>query len=167
MREIPLTQGKVAIVDDDDFDWLRQFTWYATSSRSQTGRLVWYARRYTADGMVYMHRQVAERSGIVGTEVDHRDLDGLHNWRTNLRAGPRSSNAANQPKRNGFHSSRYKGIHWHKGRLQWHAQITVNYHKTHLGYFPDEIEAALAYDRSARFFFGQFARTNFCYHTTA
>lgn len=178
MREIPLTRGKVAIVDDEDYEWLNQWKWHPNCpGKSAT----WYAVRREYDRQIYltsrnhgagssvlMHRAVAERSGIITTgspfEIDHRDGDGLHNWRSNLRPSTRLQNGSNMRKRPGT-SSIYKGVHFFRRDGNWQAYIAPRRHRVHLGYFDSEIEAALAYDRAARFFFGEFARTNFCHQT--
>jgi hypothetical protein len=80
---IPLTQGKFAIVDNADFDWLNQWKWYAVKSYN-----TWYARRFSS---IPMHRQIM--SAPSGTEIDHRNHNGLDNRRQNLRF---STSAENQ-----------------------------------------------------------------------
>lgn len=176
MREIPLTQGQVAIVDDEDFAWLTRWNWSAIRpGRSAT----WYAVRREYDRAIYlttrnhgaartvhMHRAIAEHAGIIETgsqfEIDHRDGNGLHNWRSNFRASTRLQNGANMRKRPGT-SSRFKGVSFFRRDANWQAYIAPQRQRMHLGYFNSEVDAAMAYDRAALFFFGEFARTNFCY----
>lgn len=166
MRSISLTQGKVAVVDDHNFDWLNEWKWYA--QRVQNGaREVFYAARALPrvggrQEKVYMHQQIGNRLGFI--QVDHRDLNGLNNLDSNLRDATNSQNRANSGKMPGT-SSRFKGVSWFSRKLKWAAQVTVFQRKVFLGYFVDEIDAALAYDRAARFFFGEFARCNFCHQT--
>ena len=79
-KTIPLTQGKVAIVDDADFDWLNQWKWYAIHRRS-----IWYAetRDRSTGRCIRMHRLITKVQPDL--QVDHRNRDGLDNRRCNLR----------------------------------------------------------------------------------
>jgi hypothetical protein len=106
--------------------------------------------------MVYMHRSVLRAPK--GKLVDHRDMDGLNNLRSNLRIATQSENQRNR--RSSPHTSRYKGVSIYRGN-RWRAKIVLNGHQTHVGHFVDEVEAARAYDKKARELFGEFARTNF------
>jgi len=153
-KEIPLTQGKVAIVDDEDFERLSQYKWcYAT---------VGYAVRFEqVNGKrrgVFMHRQIMQPPKDL--EVDHINGDKLDNRRSNLRIVTRQQNRFNERPRKGT-SSKYKGVSWYKQTRRWEAYIKINGKKKRIGYFNDEIEAALAYDRAARELFGEYAKTNF------
>lgn len=147
MREIKLTRGKVALVDDDDFEALSKFKWTATTS--QHG---WRAYRRSGGRTIYMHQQIM---GFPGSEVDHRDRDGLHNWRSNLRLATRSQQAANSDWKR---PHGYRGIYPH--RKAWCARVTVMGKNHYLGSFQTKIEAANAYDRAALAAFGEFAVLN-------
>ena len=158
MKEIPLTQGKVALVDDDDFEWLSQFKWYAVKF-GRTFYAVRQAPRVNGkQRTIWMHREVL---GLKPGDprVDHRDGDGLNNQRMNLREATHRQNMMNSRGRSG--SSRFKGVDWDKRAKKWRARISVNGKKKHLGYFIDEEEAARAYDEKAKKIFGEFARVNF------
>ena len=156
MKEIPLTQGKVAIVDDEDFEWLSEFKWHAHRKHRQLSGPQWYARRGRSGPQ--MHRMIM---GVTDPKVpvDHRDGDGLNDQRSNLRLSTPGQNACNKKSRGG--SSQYKGVYWHKRNNKWRSAVMIDRHEKHLGYFEDEIEAAKAYDRAARELHGEFARTNF------
>ena len=112
-----------------------------------------------------MHRYIM--NALPGTEVDHRNNDGLDNQKHNLRITTRSGNARNLPKVRYFKghapSSRYRGV-W-RAENRWAAQISTRKDNIrtvfYLGVFSDEIDAAKAYDRKAREIFGDFARLNF------
>lgn len=94
---------------------------------------------------------------MAGKLVDHRNGDTLDNRRTNLRICTRLDNARNQRKIRGV--SRFKGVGLHRGK--WLARIRGPESKVvHLGYFASERDAALAYDRAARQYHGEFACTN-------
>lgn len=167
MKQIPLTQGKYAIVDAEDYGELLKHKWCALLSHG-----IWYAARCFPMikgkklSMILMHRQIMNAQK--GQKIDHRDGDGLHNQKCNLRFCNHQQNMYNQKKPSNC-SSEYKGVFWHKGYIykdkqyegKWHAQITLNYKTIYLGYFDSEIEAAKIYDLKAKELFGEFARTNF------
>ena len=156
MKEIKLTQGKVALVDDADYEWLSSWKWCA--NRSHRG---WYATRDCYDGphtRVRMHRVIMDAQP--GEQVDHINGNGLDNRRENLRICSHSENQHNAAKRRGC-SSRYKGIYWHKGHGKWVARVWLTGSQHSLGLFTDEVEAARVYDDAAREKFGEFARLNF------
>jgi hypothetical protein len=158
MKTIPLTQGKVALVDDADFGYLNQWSWQAQKCVNKCGE-IWYAYRSDHSSgkkhCILMHREL-----IDCPIVDHRDLDGLNNQRSNLRPCTKSQNAANSRKQLGS-VSRYKGVHWDRDNEKWRTQILVNRQKHHLGRFDDETIAGLVYDIAALAYFGEFAKTNF------
>lgn len=146
-REIPLTRGAVAIVDDDDYEWLSQWKWCMSGQ---------YAASRTSGVHVYMHRLIMSASPGVG--VDHINGEHFDNRRCNLRFATQRENSRNQKrhKRDG-----YKGVHWRKDTRKWQAQIMVDYKTVNLGCYTNEEIAATAYDVAARIFFGAFAKTNF------
>ena len=159
MKTIPLTQGKIALVDDEDYERLAWFQWHAV--KSKTG--IWYARRQTEEGQprktVLMHRAVL---GIVelDPDVDHRDGDGLNNQKTNLRRATHAGNASNIKVRRDSKSG-LKGVYWSEKNRRWAAQIRTGGKQVWLGYFGSPEEAAHAYDHAAIKYHGDFARTNF------
>lgn len=91
--------------------------------------------------------------------IDHKNRNGLDNRRLNIRIATRSQNNANGRKK--AHSSRFRGVYWNKSRGKWRAEVRADGKKKHLGYFPDEKQAALARDRAARELFGPFTVCNF------
>lgn len=156
MKEIALSQGLVAIVDDQDFEWLSEWKWCVLKRANCQ-----HAVRRAPDRYVYMHREIVNAKS--GEEVDHANLNGLDNTRSNLRKASRGNNMHNVGKRKGEATSRFKGVCWSKRDRLWVAQSTVNYKNHRLGGFKHEIAAALAYDRFAREQHGAFARLNFQY----
>jgi len=157
MVEVPLTQNKVALIDDEDWIVISRFDWYA----HKEGR-TWYAYSNVKhrDGrrtVIKMHRLLM--SARSGQRVDHRDGDGLNNQRENLRFATQMQNTQNQRLKSN-NTSGYKGVcRWKKGR--WQAYITVHKKRIPLGLFNDKEEAARAYDTAARHYFGEFAVLNF------
>jgi len=160
MREIPLTRGYVALVDDADYDRVMAVGhWRATPIRNTV-----YAQHNTRNAKgrrttAYLHRFIL---GIEDTnvQVDHRNHNGLDNRRANLRVASLSQNAANRAKLKGT-TSRFKGVSWSKEKGKWRAYITIKRKTTlHLGYFDSEIDAACAYYRAACEHFGEFKTTS-------
>lgn len=153
MREIGLTQGQVALVDDEDFDRLSQHKWFAQAT--QTGGF--YAARYDVDHLVLMHREVNNTPG--GLLTDHRDANGLHNWRSNLRTATPLQNMMNRRGKRGG-TSRFKGV-WAdpnpRNRKLWRSAIRLDGRLKYLGRFHTEEEAASAYAIAAATHFGEFA----------
>ncbi len=159
MKEIQLTQGQVTIVDDADYEWLNQWSWFAgwfKGSRSfYAMRTIWNdARPRPKSHTQRIHRLIM---GVTDPSiyVDHRNHNTLDNRRDNLRIATPTQNQANAGKRNG--TSQYKGV----SRLgkKWRAMIRINGKHIHLGCFANELDAALTYQQAARKHFGEFAHT--------
>ena len=153
MKEIKLSQGQVALVDDHDFEWLNQWRWYA-----YRGVYSYYAIRDVYINKKYvhirMHRLILGASGKI--LIDHKDRNGLNNQRDNLRLCNNSQNCVNKCKKKG--SNTYKGVStYHK---KWRAYISFNKKWHHLGYFTSEIEAAKAYNEAAKIYHKEFANLN-------
>lgn len=154
MKTIPLTQGKVAIVDDVDFDELNRHKWCARKDNKTNS---WYVCCKIKGKTVLMHRHLL----VLGKNQfgDHRNGNGLDNQRHNLRKCSFAENTRNRKKPLGG-TSKYKGVSWYISLRKWTAKI-VNYKYYHLGYFDNELDAAKAYDQAAIRYFGKFARLNF------
>lgn len=158
---IPLTKGKFAIVCEGDVPKLEGHSWCAKWNGSSE---TYYAVAYDGGGRraakkISMHRFLMDAPS--GTEVDHRDGDGLNNTRKNLRFATHAQNIANQRRR---HNARheYKGIRFHARSVAfpWQARITLNGKKKSLGYFKTKENAAIAYNIGAIENFREFARLN-------
>lgn len=156
-KEMHLPCGHVVIVDAADYEWLSQWKWHALNNHGR-GR---YAIRgeKAEDGKqvtVYMHRLIM--SAGKGILVDHINGDGLDNRRINLRLATRHENMRNQ--HNQRSNSGYRGVSWHRTRKKWGARIRYANKLWHLGWFDDPKEAALAYNKAALEYFGEFASPN-------
>lgn len=154
MKCIELTQGRVAIVSDEDFAELAQWRWYYA-------RVGYAARRKRRPGrssiVVYMHREIM--CSEFGQEVDHINRDRLDNRRENLRVATSSQNKFNQGKQ-ANNTSGYKGVSFHKQRGRWVAEIWQFNKKHYLGLFETREAAAKAYNDAALRLHGEFAHQN-------
>ena len=161
MKQIPLTQGQFAIVDDADYDWLNQWKWYALKDRR-----TFYAVRNVRlpdrkRTVLKMHRQILGLERGDKSECDHKNNNGLDNRHDNIRVSTHRQNMCNQrPQKNS--SSFFKGVSWHKATQKWQSRIRISRKKViHLGVYANEMIAALIYDLYALKYFGEFAYTNF------
>lgn len=165
-KEIPLTKGMVALVDDEDYERLSRYKWHIRMHRN-----TFYARRRQrlADGKkrdYFMHSFIIDAPH--GLVIDHRDGNGLNNCRENLRLATFAQNGQNSSKRRFLRSqrpSRFKGVSWSLSNNKWAAKIRAGGGKPkHLGYFDSEYDAALFYDIAAAKHFGEYARFNLVTH---
>lgn len=156
VKEIPLTRGKVALVDDEDYERVMQYKWCTHKDRN-----TWYATRtsYNPKKSIPLHRFIMNAKP--GEEVDHINHNGLDDRRCNLRIVTRSQNHMNRGKMKNKCTSKYKGVYWFKNLNKWMVHIEINGKKMHVGLFNNEEEAARAYDKKAKELFGEYAYFNF------
>lgn len=154
MRTIPLTQGKVAIVDDADYEVASQFKWHYGGV---------YAQRRIRTNKPGP-RQTAETMGRFllntpkGVVVSYRSLDKLDNRRSNLRvAAPREAYRNRKLGKN--NRTGLKGVYHHKERDTWRATISRNGKKIHLGCYDTPETAHAAYCEASAKYHGEFGRT--------
>jgi len=151
--EIPLSQGLVALIDDEDFDAVDAHgKWHAYRCRC-----TFYARKNYNRGGTWVSLRMHQV--ITGWDfVDHINGDGLDNRRVNLRPATVALNARNRRIRSN-NTSGYKGIYRKENR--WYATVTVDGRHYALGGYATAEEAARAYDAGALIHHGEFARLNF------
>lgn len=150
MKHILLTQGKYAIVDTEDYEWLNQWKWCAYK-----GVATWYATSRINGKMTKMHCLIMKTPRKMDT--DHINCNGLDNRKRNLRICSRSQHHYNRKPKKG----KYKGVVL-SGRMgKWQARITIKRKRLSLGYYKSKKAAAEAYDIAAMKYCGAFARTNF------
>jgi len=158
MKEIKLTRGHVALVDDGDYDYLNQWKWHSIK-----GSRTYYAVRNISIGNgktigLKMHRVILN---ITDPDIlaDHKDRNGLNNQRYNLRIATKSQNGCNRLSASGS-TSAFVGVHWAKYHNKWRAKIGKGGKQYHLGYFETMEEAALAYNEAAKILHLDFANLN-------
>ncbi len=151
MKQIYLTQGKVAFVDDEDLEALSKSKWcYAT---------VGYAVSRSSGELVYMHHCIIGKPPA-GQLLDHIDLNKLNNQKRNLRFVNHSDSLRNRARFNRLKvGSQYKGVS--KVGEKWRAVISIDGKPKHIGCYPTELEAAHAFDRKAIEVYGDSMRRNF------
>src|SRR3990167_296143 len=159
MKEIPLTNGPIAIVDDEDFEFLNQ--WQGHSVRGYAPRREYFTeKKYHYKSRSFrMHRIILNAPD--GYEVDHINGNPLDNRKSNIRICTRQQNMRNV-KLSTKNTSGYKGVSWSAIGKKWMAYISYGNKKTkYLGYYTDKKDAAYAYDSAAKVMFGEFAKLNF------
>lgn len=147
MKEIQLTQGKIALIDDEDFDMVSAHKWYYNGDG--------YAR---SGKHVLLHRLILNAKS--DEYVDHKNRNGLDCRRDNIRLCTKSENGMNRglDKDN---TSGFKGVTFNRNCKKFQAQIKANGKYFYLGLFDNAEQAGKAYDEAALRLFGKFARTNY------
>lgn len=158
-QQIPLTQGKFAIVDDEDYEWLSRHRWFAVKDKNNYYAVRYSSRKEKRGDIVWMHREILGLTKDDGRLTDHRNHYGLDNRMVNLRICTNAQNAQNRRPRNT--TSKYKGVSWNNLAKKWQVHIKCNRKSISLGYFNNEIKAAKVYDKKAEDLFGEFAYLNF------
>lgn len=151
MKIIQLTQGKTALIDDEDFELVSQKKW-----RAAWNGWNWYAITGGGVRTFYMHRIIM--NARTRRQIDHANGDTLDNRRENLRFASPSQNAANRSytKRN---VAKVKGVRWEQDRQRWLARIRVDGKDFNLGRYILLEDAKAAYATAAKKHFGDFAQT--------
>lgn len=146
VKEIPLSQGKVTLVDDQDFERLNKVKWCATK-----GTNTYYVMRHQYlgcfNGKKKFKTEMIHRVIMNPTKdmmIDHINGDGLDNRKSNLRIVTHRQNLQNMTHAN--KSTKYTGVHWVKRESHWAARITINGKRKYLGSFHDPLSAAIIYE---------------------
>ena len=150
VKEISLTQGYIALVDDDIYDYLSQWSWctyikegkYIYATRSEKGRTVW------------MHKEILNVSS--GSLVDHKDGNGLNNQRHNLREVDRARNATNRKMANTNNTSGYRNVCLISGYYRIQLQINGKNHMFSEK-FTDVDDAGKFAEKMRKKYYGEYA----------
>jgi len=164
VKQVPLSKGYVALVDDEDYERVAQFKWCVV----MPGKNVYAVRRvrrpeggWTSQSL---HRFLLHAGA--GERVGHVDGNGLNCVRANLRRVSRSESATAARRTRGHgrqsnNKSGFIGVSWDSRVGKWRAQIQVDGRKKHLGHHPTPEDAARVRDRAARELHGELAVLNF------
>jgi hypothetical protein len=156
MKEIPLAKGKsVTIIDDEDFELVSKYRWTRCPMNKWNKIYV----QTSTEPRITLHRLLMgfPEKPLV---VDHKNHDGLDNRRCNLRVITKKQNQGNRRSARNS-SSKFLGVSKNKRNGKFTAQIGLGNKKTKcLGFFENEIDAALAYNEAAKIVHGEFANLN-------
>lgn len=158
MKEIKLSQGKVALVDDEDYERLIPYGWYYNER---------YAKATINYKKIYLHKFLIDCPK--GMQIDHKDGNTLNNQKSNLRIATPAQNTRNRPGDKNS-TSRFKGVSLRiqkdkrNGKVylytRWAAYIQVDKKLKRIGAFKKEEDAAIAYNEAAKKYYGEFAKLN-------
>lgn len=149
MKYIPLSMGKFAKVDDEEYQRLIQYRWHYNNG---------YAKTWHKGKRVRMHRLIM--NAPAGVNVDHRDHDKLNNQKFNLRLCTLIENNRNGVLRKD-NTSGYKGVSIDPSTGYWRPSVYLNGKALYFGQYSDKRHAALAHDLWATDLYGEFVSTNF------
>lgn len=155
MKELKISgTDQVAIVDDEDYDRLSQYTWRLSgASKTIVSR---QQKRCGWNKSTSLACEIMQKPSLM---FDHIDRNFLNNQKENLRSCNTAQNAMNKTKTKNT-SSVYKGVSRDRQYKKWRAMIRINGKLKNLGGFETEINAGIAYNCAAHKFFGEFAVFN-------
>ena len=157
MKQIPLTKNKIALVDDEDFEYLMRWKWCISGRYAIRGVYIGKLDGKNKFKHILMHRVINKTPDDLYT--DHINGDGLDNRKRNLRTCTIGQNNINKLTKT-IYTSKYRGVSWDKRKKKWRACLQLNRKHIFLGYFKCQIKAAKAYNNAAIEFHGEFCRLN-------
>ena len=156
-KRIPLTQGQFAIVDDEDYEAINKYKWYAAWAKNTNSFYAFRTRLKSEPAgtkNIRMHRVITMASD--GLVVDHINHETLDNRKANLRLCTNSQNSMNRGKQSN-NTSGYKGVSWCRSINKWQSRIAVNKKIINLGSFSCPYMASLSYNEAAKKYHSSFA----------
>lgn len=158
MKEIPLTKGYVAIVDDEDYEMLSQYKWQVNKRKNTN-----YASRAIKENgkkvTIFMHHEVYGKK----TRLHFLNLEGLDVRKSNMQESTISQINMGRRIYRTDKTSQFRGVHWETRKEKWRAMIKDDGKPTHLGYYDLEVDAAKAYDKESFKRHGEFGWRNLFY----
>ncbi|MBZ5529715.1 MAG: hypothetical protein LAN71_17700 [Acidobacteriia bacterium] len=156
MRKVKLTQGKFALVDDEDFEKVNKYKWQLYNMDNihfYAKTRIWIKNKKRKS--IRLHRYIL---GLYDPKIkcDHKNGNGLDNRRLNIRIATPSQNSQNKISHNKWG---FKGVS--KDYNSWRAMLRTNGKRYTKNSCRTVLEAAKEYDKLAKEHFGEFARTNF------
>ena len=159
MKRIPLTKGKFALVDDEDYTRIMALGKWHVGTNGYAQKSIYFGRK---DGKQIRQNLLMHRFIMNATDkehVDHKKGSVRDNRKSNLRLCSQHQNMMNRGL-NKNSSTGYKGVYNCKTPNKFKAGIQVNGRQMHLGTFSTKRAAAEAYNKAAVKYFGEFARVN-------
>ena len=131
---IKLTQGKWTIINEIDYDKVKQFKWHTSVPK---GGKTYYARTIPPGAgkrriSIKLHQILRPCARYF--EVDHKNRNGLDNRISNLRVVTHAENMLNKSLRLD-NPTGHTGISWDKLHNRWHAGLCLQGQAKHLGFF--------------------------------
>ena len=150
MKYITVAKDYKAIVDDEDFDYLNTYKWALNKGYA-------VAKLCNRSNFLQMHKFIMYYPKSM--TIDHINQNKLDNRKSNLRVCTQLQNNYNKPRQRN-NKSGYKGVWWNKKTQKWQAAITENRKRHQLGRFEYKNQAAMAYNKAAMRYHGEFAVLN-------
>lgn len=141
-------KGQKFLFDRFDFHKIKEHNWYINKDG--------YVCTHLKNG-TYMHRYLIEPN--INQEIDHIDGNRSNNKRDNLRICNSRQNKMNKSIQTN-NKSGYKGVYWDKQLNKWRTRIKYKGKHIHVGLYSNLIEAAIAYNKKAVEYFGEYAKLN-------
>lgn len=156
-KTIPLTKGKVTLVDEDLYEFLNQYEWMCNDKGYACRSMV---NREGKKEFIFMHNVILGKGTGDGFYCDHINGIPLDNRRCNLRLASKTENMQNISRRRNKTTSRFKGVFKRKDSGKFRVIIMANGTRVNVGQFEDEVTAARAYNEAANRLHGEFACLN-------
>ena len=91
MQTVLLTKNQMVLIDDDDFEKIKYYSWYASYNTKLRG---YYAMTRIKNKTIYMHRLIMGFPDNL--DIDHINKNTLDNRKENLRVVTTRQNNFNQ-----------------------------------------------------------------------
>ena len=162
MKKIPLTQGKFAIVDDEDFHYLNRFNWFTSNNKKGNYYAIKkFSKRNNQKSFEISMAYMIINTDTVNSMITHKNRNTLDNRKQNLIKTSWHSTRHNKKSTSKNKTSIYRGVCLRKGikTRPWRMMIQKNKVKQQY-YFKTEKDAAIAYNKRARELYGDMAYQN-------
>lgn len=171
MKQLKLSNGNFALVDDEDFESVNQFRWSEKPSLKTSYACSGIKQSDGKFKNISLHRFILKINNPK-IYVDHKDHNGLNCQKNNIRTATPSQNQMNSIGRG---KSKYLGVHIRIQKTKYFSkklgqriytckmfvsQIRTGGKQICLGQFKTEEEAALCYNVAAKKYHREFANLN-------
>lgn len=149
MKEIKLTKGKIAVVDDEDFESLNKFKWLSYNRYAARATYV------TGDGKqtwIFMHRFL--KNCPKNLQVDHINRNTFDNRKCNLRIATHQQNSFNHP---GYGNRGITKITNRPLKKPYCVRLMINGKGLYFGYYKTIKEAKKVWKSKAKEYYGEFS----------